>query len=148
MMWEIPCKLQQPPSIPSSPSLLTPKLKLAGEVMNYFNEFTGVTRWRLVDYPWPSPICEFTLNTSGPPSPSLPGRLSRENSHEPLKRAQRARWKRDEKRWRRTPIPARSFHNRLFRFVFIGGNKGIIINEIYLVGKRIRVYSCRELLEE
>ena len=31
--------------------------------------------------PWPSPICEFTLNTSSP------GRLSRENSHEPLKRA-------------------------------------------------------------
>jgi len=27
-----------------------PKLKLAPEVMNYFNEFTGVTRWRLVDY--------------------------------------------------------------------------------------------------
>lgn len=37
-----------------SPSLLPPpKLKLAGEVMNYFNEFTGVTRWRLVDYPGP-----------------------------------------------------------------------------------------------
>lgn len=32
-----------------------------------------------------------------PPLPPLPGRLSRENSHEPLKRAQRARWKRDEK---------------------------------------------------
>lgn len=44
MMWEIPQKLRDSP--PHSP----PKLKLAPEVMNYFNEFTGVTRWRLVDY--------------------------------------------------------------------------------------------------
>lgn len=44
MMWEIPRKLGD--SLPRSP----PKLKLAPEVMNYFNEFTGVTRWRLVDY--------------------------------------------------------------------------------------------------
>lgn len=57
MMWEIPWKLQRPPSPPPlllPPLLLPPpKLKLAGEVMNYFNEFTGVTRWRLVDYPGP-----------------------------------------------------------------------------------------------
>lgn len=33
-----------------SASLRPPKLKLAPEVMNYFNEFTIVTRWRLVDY--------------------------------------------------------------------------------------------------
>lgn len=45
MMWEIPRKLGDSPP-PHSP----PKLKLAPEVMNYFNEFTGVTRWRLVDY--------------------------------------------------------------------------------------------------
>lgn len=52
MMWEIPWKLQAPLLSPP-PSPLPPKLKLAGEVMNYFNEFTGVTRWRLVDYPGP-----------------------------------------------------------------------------------------------
>jgi hypothetical protein len=58
MMWEIPRKLAAPlatallspsPS-PSPPPPPPPKLKLAPEVMNYFNEFTGVTRWRLVDY--------------------------------------------------------------------------------------------------
>lgn len=37
----------------NSVEVAAPKLKLAGEVMNYFNEFTGVTRWRLVDYPGP-----------------------------------------------------------------------------------------------
>lgn len=34
----------------TAPHPIRPKLKLAPEVMNYFNEFTGVTRWRLVDY--------------------------------------------------------------------------------------------------
>lgn len=42
-----------PPSLFPHPLPPPPKLKLAGEVMNYFNEFTGVTRWRLVDYPGP-----------------------------------------------------------------------------------------------
>lgn len=31
----------------------SPETQTSGEVMNYFNEFTGVTRWRLVDYPGP-----------------------------------------------------------------------------------------------
>jgi len=58
MMWEIPRKLAgplaatlpPPPPPPPPPTPPPPKLKLAPEVMNYFNEFTGVTRWRLVDY--------------------------------------------------------------------------------------------------
>jgi len=54
MMWEIPRKLAGPLAItlllPPPPPPPPPKLKLAPEVMNYFNEFTGVTRWRLVDY--------------------------------------------------------------------------------------------------
>lgn len=44
--------------------------------MNYFNEFTGVTRRRLVDYPGLSNL-RIYIKHEWP-------RLSRENSHEPL----------------------------------------------------------------
>ena len=64
MVWEIPWKLGLWNS------------KTSGEVMNYFNEFTGVTRWRLVDYPGLSNL-RIYIKHEWP-------RLSRENSHEPL----------------------------------------------------------------
>lgn len=71
MMWEIPWKLQAP-LLSSPPSPPTPETQTSGRSYELFQwvyrSYSLAVSW----LPWPSPICEFTLNTSGP-SPPLAG---------------------------------------------------------------------------